>query len=113
MVWILLAQTGAPSKATFQSAMEKQRAAAAVQREAARKQAESVAQTFRSDPAPEPEPADGCDPIPDPYASVLLGYAAGSHQLDAKLLRGVILQESGFRPCAVSPKGARGLMQLM
>jgi soluble lytic murein transglycosylase-like protein len=30
-----------------------------------------------------------------------------------KLLRAVAAQESGLRPCAVSEKGAQGLMQLM
>lgn len=111
MIWLLclfLAQT----KDTFQSAMDKQRAAAAIQRETARKQAEAVAQFYSSEAAADGGTAD-CDPIPDPYASVILGYAAGAHQLDPKLLRGVIVKESGFRPCAVSSKGARGLMQLM
>jgi soluble lytic murein transglycosylase-like protein len=104
-LYLLLAQD------TFRSAMEKQRAAAAIQRDAARKQAQAVAQWFVSQSALD-RVAD-CDPIPDPYASAILGYAATTQQLDIKLLRAVILQESGFRPCAVSPKGAQGLMQLM
>jgi soluble lytic murein transglycosylase-like protein len=99
------------SKDAFQSALEKQRAAAAVQRESARRQADAVAQWNGSTAAQ--EGAAECDPIPDPYASVILGYAAGAHHIDPKLLRNVILKESGFRPCAVSAKGAQGLMQLM
>jgi len=102
----------AQSKDTFQSAIEKQRAAAEIQREATRKQAEAVARYFPSAPATEAIIAD-CAAIPDPYASAMLGYAATTHQVDPKLLRAVIVQESGFRPCAVSPKGAQGLMQLM
>jgi soluble lytic murein transglycosylase-like protein len=43
----------------------------------------------------------------------LISEAATREDLDAELLRSVMKQESGFRPCAVSAKGAMGLMQLM
>lgn len=39
--------------------------------------------------------------------------AARRHNLDPELVRAVVAVESGFRPDAVSPKGAQGLMQLM
>jgi len=39
--------------------------------------------------------------------------AARRHGLDPALVRAVVAVESGFQPEAVSPKGAKGLMQLM
>lgn len=39
--------------------------------------------------------------------------ASEKHQIDPDLITSVIHAESGFNPHAVSPKGARGLMQLM
>ena len=43
----------------------------------------------------------------------LIHQAASNHSLDPRLVKAVALVESGFNPSAVSPKGARGLMQLM
>ena len=43
----------------------------------------------------------------------LIARAAAQYQLRPSLLRAVIQQESGYNPLAVSPRGARGLMQLM
>jgi soluble lytic murein transglycosylase-like protein len=43
----------------------------------------------------------------------LVQSAARKQSVSPELLRAVIRQESAFRPCAVSDKGAQGLMQLM
>ena len=43
----------------------------------------------------------------------LASAAARRHGLDPDLVMAVVSVESGFRPQAVSPKGAQGLMQLM
>lgn len=43
----------------------------------------------------------------------LISAAARKQALSSELLRAVMRQESGFKPCAVSIKGAQGLMQLM
>ena len=54
-----------------------------------------------------------CDPLPPPQLESLIDDAAQREGLWPELLRSVMRQESGFRPCAVSSKGAIGLMQIM
>lgn len=120
---------------TPQDAVAKQRNAAAAMQESMAKQQASIRQqtggagsgnffvlpraaslggVTGSLPAPPPMPifAD-CDPLPAPKVESLLGETAEREGVSADLLRGVMKQESGFRPCAVSSKGAMGLMQLM
>lgn len=54
--------------------------------------------------------------IPEAIANqydALIHKAASSHQLPFSLIKSVIRAESAFNPVAVSPKGAKGLMQIM
>ncbi len=63
----------------------------------------------------EPEDTFGpaAAPMPrTPFDSIITA-AAVRHRLDEKLISSVIAAESNFDPLAVSPKNARGLMQLM
>jgi soluble lytic murein transglycosylase-like protein len=119
---LAVAQTAAPPAATpgrtssaielMRAAVEKQRASIAAQQEAIRKQAQSAGAAlmpWSSEGAVGPP----CDPIAEDVAAPLIENAARANQLPAKLVHAVIEQESGFRPCAVSSKGAQGLMQLM
>jgi soluble lytic murein transglycosylase-like protein len=108
----------------MQASVEKQKAAVAASIAASiGKQGQSLAgkdSFFTLAPLAPPQtqspvsmPDVACDPVPeDSVAPAVLG-AAQRESLDPKLLTAVIQQESGFRPCAISDKGAQGLMQLM
>jgi soluble lytic murein transglycosylase-like protein len=54
-----------------------------------------------------------CDPLPDDQLDKLVGDSSRQEGVQPDLIRAVINQESGARPCAISSKGAQGLMQLM
>ena len=65
-------------------------------------------------PAPYETPLTAdCTPLAASEVDSLVGETAERDGLSAGLLRSVMRQESGFRPCAVSAKGALGLMRLM
>lgn len=86
----------------MEAAINRQRASVARQREALRPWTSAVA-----------APAAICAPLGPAELEGLIGQAAREHGVDPHLVREVARQESAFRPCAVSPKGAQGLMQLM
>jgi soluble lytic murein transglycosylase-like protein len=100
---------------------------AAVERIAARARESSAAASFFVSPWSSPKlavavsstatSADAvdadCEPLPTTDLDALVATAATRQRVEAALLQAVIAQESGGRPCAVSPKGAKGIMQLM
>jgi len=121
----------ASTLAAMQTSIDKQRAGVAKGLAAAvGKQAGPVAPTasfFNLPPLAPPPPAVAtgpampelaspdivCDPVPEASIAPIVLDAAQREGLEPKLLSAVIQQESAFRPCAVSQKGAQGLMQLM
>lgn len=92
------------------------------QRDAARRQAAMHQGTFFTTPwgpwtqtpmKAEPRGSGSCDALPPDRLDPLVLEASQVTGVSANLIRAVIWKESGGRPCAVSPKGAQGLMQLM
>lgn len=65
--------------------------------------------TLASAPAAAPE----CPPVAAAEMKPIIDREAGKYKVDAKLVQAVIEAESAYSPCAVSPAGALGLMQLM
>jgi hypothetical protein len=64
------------------------------------------------------EPQEMFDPVPEPLSAgspfhEIIRQAAARYGVDADLIHSLIAVESNFNPKAVSPKNARGLMQIM
>ena len=57
--------------------------------------------------------AANCPPVPKMDLQAMVEREAKRNDMSETLLHAVIEQESANLPCAVSPKGAMGLMQLM
>jgi len=110
---LLLAQDADSIRAAMSPGLEKQRASIANQVKSTPEVAGFftlswpvlASTTSSSDPI--------CDPVPPEQLGTLIDQAAQRESVEAGLIRAVIKQESGGRPCAVSPKGAKGVMQLM
>ncbi len=54
-----------------------------------------------------------CGAVPQAELARMIDEAADRQGIDSGVIREVARQESAFHPCAISPKGAEGLMQLM
>jgi len=131
----LLADEGAIIRSRTESAADRQRLAAGRQRVAAASAMAAVERQLRSvavqlgtlasvpefcarpgrtiAPMPAVPAGDSCERLPAGEARDLVDQTARQQGLPPELLREVVRVESNFRPCAVSPKGALGLMQLM
>ena len=101
-----------------ENALQKQLASVQIQQQAIRRQLgekvvadnHTVRQFIEPMPALSPGP---CPSLDSDRLSGMVSAAAEEQSLDPALLIAVMRQESAFRPCAVSVKGALGLMQLM
>ena len=114
------AKTQQPDQKVVQSAMAesiaKQRVAVMKQVASAMGKAPTPAASFFTVPwveTPVPFNVPPCDPLPAAELDKLVLENAQQQGVKEDLIRGVISEESGARPCAVSWKGAQGLMQLM
>jgi hypothetical protein len=58
-------------------------------------------------------PPSPCGPLPADIVEAYIQEASLREGVSADLLREVVRRESGFDPCAVSVKGAMGMMQIM
>ncbi|MGI8989387.1 MAG: lytic transglycosylase domain-containing protein [Bryobacteraceae bacterium] len=114
-------QAQSASASAFEASVARQQASIALQQASLGNQAHAAPARPGSffvlestlPPSPVPAAAFDCDPVPDSTIEPLIENAAAKQGLSPALLHAVIRQESAFYPCAVSAKGALGLMQLM
>jgi len=125
-LWLLLvalspaawSQQAAANLFPSQTAMEQQRHSLFTQRASLKRQmgernfTSFLGVTFYG-LAPQPSYFAACSPLATDKREQLIAEAARQEAIEPDLLRAVMHHESGFRPCAVSIKGALGLMQLM
>jgi soluble lytic murein transglycosylase-like protein len=102
---LFLIQDARSIRASMQASLEQQRVS--VRKQAATAAARAVQWVT----APRVERA--CEPVPEPQLAQMIEDVAQRQGVQPSLVREVARQESAFQPCAVSVKGAEGLMQLM
>jgi Transglycosylase SLT domain len=122
-VLLLGAVLGAQPPADFEASVKAAMAPAIAQQRAAVRRQVSATSTGKSVTtaqssfiapfSPAEEGAMDCDPLPHGQLETLVKETARRNGVDTQLVRAVIDQESAGRPCALSAKGAEGLMQLM
>ncbi len=99
------------------SALDLQRESLNKQRESLRQQIGVKVEATNSDfeflTPITPLPDNDCPALESGEVESLIAAAAKRESLTPELVRAVMRQESRFKPCAVSVKGAQGLMQLM
>lgn len=104
-------------RAAMQASLDQQKASVRIQAETAKTIAPAAFFTIPwpdSDPVVPPPSGDAaCEAMTEPQLASLIAEAAKREDLQANLIRAVVQRESAGRPCAVSPKGAQGLMQIM
>jgi soluble lytic murein transglycosylase-like protein len=109
----------APSIAERQAeSAQKMEAAAARQKAAAQAQTTPVPEDSFfsagwSGAAMLPPPLPDCPAMQESETEPLIRASAARYQLNPALVKAVMRQESGSKPCAISEKGAMGLMQIM
>ncbi len=128
LVWAaaaVSAQTADPyqrARAAVEQSAEKQRQAVEKQRASVRAQLRTASQadsfftagwTSPLIPVAMPPTEPECTAVPEEAIGPLVAQIAQREGLTPDLLRAVIERESAYLPCAVSRKGAQGLMQLM
>ena len=105
--------------AAFQQALKKQQESLDQQKTSLHTQLAGKAMESKSEPVSyfieplAPLPQADCERLDASTVDSLIAAAAKKQSLEPALLRAVMKQESGFNPCAVSIRGAQGLMQLM
>jgi soluble lytic murein transglycosylase-like protein len=104
----------APAVAQQRAAVQKQAVAVRRSGSVGRASSEASGSSFFAVPFVKTEAGSAdCDPLPSGELDPLIESAAQKSGVDSKLVRAVIEQESAGRPCALSARGAQGLMQLM
>lgn len=115
---------GPPSGGTVSSGpisnspMDRQVSSFERQRLSVERQMQGIRETF---PAPfggtsaqmAAQPPADCPPVTEAQVKPIIHREAGRHNVDVRLIQAVVETESAYSPCAVSPVGAMGLMQLM
>lgn len=110
------AQTAEKIQAGMAAALAQQRASVIKQVSAATGKVPPPAASFFTVPwieSPVAFTVPPCDPLPAGQLDDLVQSNSKQQGVKPDLIRAVIDEESGGRPCAVSWKGAQGLMQLM
>ena len=112
-------------RARMQASVQRQSQSVAAMKTAIAAQVQSTARKGEQSPGggffllapPAAGPHDAvvpqCEALPVQEVDELVTRAGAASSVSPDLLRSVMKEESGFRPCALSEKGAMGLMQLM